>query len=289
MPEVTRFAPSPTGRLHLGHVYSALFAARLGGMLLRIEDIDHTRCREEFVKTIIDDLALLGFSFTNPMRQSKRMAAYTAALKQLQTAGLVYPCFCTRSELALAADHVRPRAYSGRCKKLSAVERKARIARGDPFALRLDTAAAHEQAGELGFTDHCVGAMPVDYAVIGDPVIARKELAVSYHLACVVDDAAQGVTLVTRGNDLLEACHIQRLLQALLGLPEPRYCHHPLLLGADGKRLAKRRGVASFGELAAGGVLSLERLHQDFESWFAGLNCASVMQCACSHKERPQA
>ena len=272
MDYITRFAPSPTGRLHLGHIYSALFAAQMGRMQLRIEDIDHTRCREEFITAIEQDLGLLGLHFSDPMRQSTRLADYTKAITTLTQAGLTYPCFCTRSELSLSAHHKRPHIYPGTCKTISVKVRRQRMMRGDSYALRLDTERSRERADQLNFTDLCVGVIAVDYASIGDPVIARKEMATSYHLACVLDDAAQGISLVTRGEDLLAACHIQRLLQALLGLPEPTYCHHPLLRDAQQQRLAKRKGSASFAQLMHSGAISPEQLKKDFAAWFAAVS-----------------
>lgn len=252
---VTRFAPSPSGRLHLGHAYSALVAwqaARENGgrFLLRIEDIDPGRCRPEFDAGILEDLAWLGLSWEEPvMRQSRRMDAYAAALTALQDRDMLYPCFCTRKDIQReidAAGHAPHMAgpegpvYPGTCRRLSMDERAARIAAGDAHAIRLRMDEAVLAAGPLAFYDRTAGTVSVEAAVFGDVVLARKDVPTSYHLAVVVDDAAQGVTLVTRGEDLLPATHVHRVLQALLALPEPDYAHHRLLTDGDGRRFAKR-------------------------------------------------
>jgi glutamyl-Q tRNA(Asp) synthetase len=245
---VTRFAPSPTGYLHLGHAFAAITAARAGTpFLLRIEDLDHGRAREEFVTAIFDDLAWLGLSWPQPvLRQSARGAAYEAALAALDTEGLVYPCFCTRKEIAdeIARASEAPQGpdgplYPGTCRHLSIAERRARIAAGAPYALRLDAAAAAARAGPLTFREKNE-IVVVDPFVFGDAVLARKDMPAAYHLAVVMDDAFQGVTLVTRGEDLLPASHVQRLLQALLALPEPAYAHHRLILDTQGRKFSKR-------------------------------------------------
>lgn len=254
---VTRFAPSPTGHLHLGHAYSALFAWRLaasagGRFLLRIEDIDPGRCRPEFEDSIIEDLAWLGLEWTAPVwRQSERMVAYAAALTKLEEMGLLYPCFCTRKDIAaeigrsaaaphLAHDGPDGPVYPGICKSLDTATRAARIVAGEPHALRLDMDAAIARAGSLTWHDRTRGEQTAAPELFGDVVLARKDVATSYHLAVTVDDAAQGVTLVTRGTDLFAATHIHRLLQALLGLEVPEWHHTPLLTNSDGERLAKR-------------------------------------------------
>jgi len=251
--EVTRFAPSPTGLLHLGHAFSALFACtearRSGGrFLLRIEDIDVGRCREEFVAAIAEDLAWLGLEWERPVRrQSEHFDDYRAALERLRAEGLLYPCFCTRA--AIQAEIARAGAaphgsegplYPGTCRRLPESERSARIAAAESYALRLDAARAAERAGPLFWEDAEAGRVPADPASHGDVVLARKDAPASYHLAVTVDDAIQGVTLVTRGRDLFAATHVHRLLQAVLGLPTPRYWHHRLLTDAGGRRLAKR-------------------------------------------------
>jgi glutamyl-Q tRNA(Asp) synthetase len=250
---VTRFAPSPTGRLHLGHAYSALFAWRLaeeagGRFLLRIEDIDAGRCRREFEAGILEDLTWLGLRWEEPVwRQSARMPVYAEALARLEAKDLLYPCFCTRQDIAreIADAGHAPHGpdgplYPGTCRHLSSAERSARLAAGTPYALRLKMDGAMAAAGPLGFTDRGAGRIAVDGAPFGDVVLARKDVPTSYHLAVAVDDAAQGVTLVSRGLDLLPATHVHRILQALLGLPEPGYAHHRLLTDAAGRRFAKR-------------------------------------------------
>jgi len=257
---VTRFAPSPSGRLHLGHAYSALVAWQAardsgGRFLLRIEDIDPGRCRPEFDAGILEDLAWLGLTWEEPvMRQSARMDAYAAALSGLQQRGLLYPCFCTRKDIQREIDDAghAPHltgpdgpVYPGTCRRLSEDERAARIAAGERHAIRLrmnDAVAMAEDstAGPLTFHDQTAGTVPVDATVFGDVVLARKDIPTSYHLAVVVDDAAQDVTLVTRGEDLLPATHVHRVLQSLLDLPEPDYAHHALLTDSTGRRFAKR-------------------------------------------------
>ncbi len=248
---VTRFAPSPTGRLHIGHAYSALFAARAaegGRFLLRIEDIDAGRGRLEFEEGIYEDLAWLGLEWETPVRrQSDHFDDYRAAMRKLDEDGLIYPCFCTRKDIqrevgnADQAPHGPDGVlYPGTCRALSPDEREALVAAEEPHALRLDMEKAMERTGPLTFIDRAHGYTEVLGLGCGDVVLARKDVPTSYHLAVTVDDAIQGVTLVTRGEDLLHATHIHRILQALLGLPEPEYWHHGLLTGEDGKRYAKR-------------------------------------------------
>jgi glutamyl-Q tRNA(Asp) synthetase len=272
---VTRFAPSPTGFLHLGHAYAAFRAheaARAGGgrFILRIEDIDTTRCRPEFERAIFEDLRWLGITWEEPVRrQSEHFADYAAALARLEAAGLVYPCFCTRKEIAaeIARAGIAPSAsesmegvYPGTCRSLSEDARARRMADGGVYALRLDLAKARERhAGVLQFVEHGsgpngeTGTQTARPELSGDIVLARKELPTSYHLAVVVDDALQGVTLVTRGQDLFAATSIQRLLQLLLGFPVPDYAHHPLVLDAEGRKVSKRdRGVTLAGLREAG-------------------------------------
>jgi glutamyl-Q tRNA(Asp) synthetase len=250
---VTRFAPSPTGTLHLGHAYAARFAkARGQRFLLRMEDIDRARVRPEFDAGIRDDLAWLGLSWDGPVLcQSERFNAYRAALGRLDGQGLLYPCFCTRSEIAaeiaraIEAPHgPEGPLYPGTCRALSAAERQARIESGAPYALRLDCEAAARRLPALTFHEsgECPehGDIVVDPLLFGDVVLARKDTPASYHLAVVVDDAFQDVTLVTRGHDLLPATHIQRVLQTLLDLPAPAYAHHRLILDKDGRKFSKR-------------------------------------------------
>jgi glutamyl-Q tRNA(Asp) synthetase len=259
---VTRFAPSPTGHLHLGHAYAALVAAGNGErFLLRIEDIDAARCRPEFEDAIFEDLEWLGLAWETPaLRQSTRFPAYRAALDLLSARGLAYPCFCTRTDIAAAsqAPHgPEGSLYPGTCRHLTQAERGARIGRGDAYALRLDVAKAAAQAGALSFVEYGkrIAADPV---LLGDIVLARKETPSSYHLAVVVDDAYQGVTLVTRGEDLLPATPVQRLLQTLLGLPEPAYAHHKLILDAAGKKFSKRDGAVTLRAMREAGVTPAE-------------------------------
>lgn len=250
---VTRFAPSPTGHLHLGHAHSALFAAaraRQGGgrFLLRIEDIDPGRCRPEFVDAILEDLAWLGLSWDGGVRrQSEHLSDHARALAALDEMGLLYPCFCTRTDIqdeVARAGHA-PHGpdgvlYPGLCRRLSAAERARRLAAGESFALRLDMRRAAALAGPLTWTDRGRGVMAAKPESFGDVVLARKDVPTSYHLAVAVDDHLQGVSLVTRGEDLFEASHVHRLLQALLGLDVPEYHHHGLLRDDQGRRFAKR-------------------------------------------------
>ena len=267
MPVTTRFAPSPTGLLHLGHAHAALAAwsaARGAGgrFLLRIEDIDGTRCRPEFTAAILEDLGWLGLDWDGEVRvQSRHMAEYRAALDRLAARGLLYPCFCTRAAIAreAAAAGAAPHGpdgppYPGTCRRLAPVVRAARVAAGEPHALRLDMAAALALApAGLSFEEAGAGRIRCDPAPFGDVVLARKEVPASYHLCVTHDDALQGVTLVTRGVDLQPATHLHRLLQALLGWPEPRYAHHRLLADAEGRRLAKRDGAPSLRALREAG------------------------------------
>ena len=275
---VTRFAPSPTGRLHVGHGWSALLAmdmARANGGLfrLRIEDIDGTRSRPEHVAGIIEDLGWLGIQWDGDIVfQSERLDRYDAALGRLRAMGLLYPCFCTRAEVQVqwAASASAPHGpegpvYPGTCRNLRATEASRRIAKGAPHAWRLDMGKAVELAGgdltwsSLPSRTEGVKATPL---VHGDVVLARKDAPASYHLSCTLDDAAMGVTHVLRGDDLRAATDIHRLLQALLGLPSPVYCHHPLLVGADGRRLAKRDGSIALADLRAQGT-DPQRLAED--------------------------
>lgn len=258
----TRFAPSPTGLLHLGHAHSALFAARAGSrFLLRIEDIDATRCRPEYTATLLEDLAWLGLAWEGtPRVQSTRMPHYRATLEALQHRGLLYPCFCTRGDIAaaIAAAHGPAAIYPGTCRDLPRAEAEARIAAGRPYALRLDTARALAATGPLSFTDLIHGPRRCTPEAQGDVVLARKDIPASYHLCVTQDDAEQGVTLVTRGEDLLEATDIHRLLQALMGWPEPLYAHHGLITDEQGKRLAKRDQAPTLRAMRASGMSPAE-------------------------------
>ena len=256
MHPVTRFAPSPTGRLHLGHAYSALLAhdfarAREGSFLLRIEDIDPGRVRAEYVDGIIEDLLWLGLEWDADMvYQSERLERYAAALERLQGMGLLYPCFCTRADIAasVAAPHGPEGAlYPGTCRDLRGPD----LSR--PHAWRLDVAKAVALTGPLTWTND---GEPVRAApeTLGDVVLARKDAPASYHLAVTVDDADQGITDVVRGRDLFASTHVHRLLQALLDLPVPDYHHHALLADAAGERLAKRHRAPTLADLRAGGM-----------------------------------
>ncbi|HUD95738.1 tRNA glutamyl-Q(34) synthetase GluQRS [Sphingobium sp.] len=274
---VTRFAPSPTGRLHVGHGWSALLAMDMaraaGGTLrLRIEDIDGTRSRPEHVAGIIEDLRWLGVEWDGEIAfQSQRLDSYDAALDRLRAMGLLYPCFCTRADIqaSLTAPHGPEGAlYPGTCRGLDAAESARRIAVGDAHAWRIDMAQAAERVGELrwaslSFPEEKQGAstglartesVQADPLAHGDVVLARKDAPASYHLSCTLDDAAMGVTHVLRGDDLRGATDIHRLIQALLDLPSPAYVHHPLLVGPDGRRLAKRDGSIALADLRARGV-----------------------------------
>jgi glutamyl-Q tRNA(Asp) synthetase len=266
-PTVTRFAPTPSGYLHLGHAYAALVAwesarAADGRVLLRIEDIDRARCRTEFEQGILEDLLWLGLDWDGePVRQSERMALYDQALDRLDRRGVLYPCFCTRrrirAEIAHAGQAPHGPAgeaiYPGICRSLSAAERRRRVVAGEPFALRLDVGRALALTGPLSWHDLRAGLVQARPESLGDVVLARKDVPSSYHLAVTVDDAEQGVTLVTRGEDLFHATHIHRLLQALLELPEPRYYHHNLIADSTGLRLAKRNRAVTLRTLRQSG------------------------------------
>ena len=255
---VTRFAPSPTGYLHLGHARAALFAWSHGDCLLRLEDIDPGRCRPEYAAAIPEDLAWLGLRPHGPVRvQSQHLPEYRAVLDALAARGLVYPCFCTRADIAASANapHDLDGApfYPGTCRTLDPALRADRLARGDRHALRLDMAAAAAQAGPLTYAE-AGERHPCHPEAFGDAVLGRKDAPASYHLCATCDDAVQGVTLVTRGEDLRSATHLHRLLQALMRWPEPGYAHHPLLLDAAGRRLSKRDGALTLRALREAGV-----------------------------------
>ncbi len=263
---VTRFAPSPTGFLHQGHAIAARTAwqrarAADGRFLLRLEDIDRVRCREAFAQAILADLRWLGLDWDGDvLRQSNRFALYRAALDALAARRLLYPCFCSRAEIAreVARSTTAPHGpdggalYPGTCRTLPETARAARLAAGDPHVLRLDMAAALAGAPPLSFVDETQGEVAAHPDMFGDVVLGRRDAPASYHLCACFDDAAQGVTLVTRGEDLLEATHLHRLLQHLMGWPTPAYAHHPLLLGADGRRLSKRDGAQPLRERKEG-------------------------------------
>jgi glutamyl-Q tRNA(Asp) synthetase len=277
MPPVFRFAPSPNGFLHLGHAYSALLnfdrARETGGrLLLRIEDIDATRCRPEYEAAIYEDLAWLGIAWETPVRrQSEHLADYRAALEELSALGLVYPAFESRAEIARLvaareADGPWPRdpddapLYPGSAKSLSADERDRLIATGAPYALRLDIAAACRRASSLTWTelgegpDGECGIVPAQPEAWGDVILARKETPTSYHLSVALDDAVQSVSEVVRGQDLFHATSVHRLLQVLLGLPEPAYRHHQLIRDEAGRKLSKSSSATGLRELRDAGA-----------------------------------
>ncbi len=269
---ITRFAPSPTGYLHRGHAFSALTAFQAaqdagGRFLLRIEDIDATRCRPEYEAAILEDLAWLGLSWETPVRrQSEHLADYHTDIEALRERGLVYRCFKTRKEIDIGrAPHEPAVPYVGA--PLPAAEEAERLSHGEAFAWRLSLAAAREALGGFGGLtfieqgagpDGETGVIQARPETAGDIVLARKDVGVAYHLAVVHDDALQGATHVIRGHDLFEAAHIQRLLQALLDLPTPTYRHHGLLIGPDGKRYAKRDKAQTLRELRAAGVTAAD-------------------------------
>jgi glutamyl-Q tRNA(Asp) synthetase len=284
MPPVFRFAPSPNGYLHLGHAYSALLnfdLARASGgrFLLRIEDIDATRCRPEFEAAIYEDLGWLGLAWETPVRrQSDHLADYREALAKLSAQGLIYPAFESRAEIAKLvaqreANGQWPRdpdgvpLYPGMAKSLSSGERARLLESGAPFALRLDTTAAWARAGDLGWTElgegphgetGVVAARPQAW---GDVILARRETPTSYHLSVVIDDALQGVTEVVRGADLFWSTSVHRLLQQLLGLPQPAYRHHRLILDGAGRKLSKSTQTTGLRELRAGGATPADIRH----------------------------
>ena len=268
LPPVFRFAPTPNGALHLGHAYSALLNQRLaadsnGRLLLRIEDLDRTRCKPQFEAAILDELAWLGLSFDAPARrQSEHSDDYARALARLQALGLVYPCFCSRAEVArlsVARDPDGAPLYAGTCRALSADESANRVARGEKAARRLDMGRARAcLSAPLAWREFGEGPeaheRPAEPAQWGDVVLAGRDLAASYHLAVTVDDALQGVTDVVRGRDLLAATSVHRLLQELLELPAPRYRHHRLVLDASGAKLSKSRNSPSLAALRIRGL-----------------------------------
>lgn len=277
LPPVFRFAPSPNGYLHLGHALSALLnadkaRAAAGRLLLRIEDIDATRCRPEYEAAIYEDLAWLGLQWEQPVRrQSEHCGGYRASLAQLDAVGLIYPSFESRAEIARLVtergvdwprDPDGAPLYPGDAKSMPQAERARRMASGEPYALRLDMAAALARTGPLTWTETGegpeTGTVAVDPSAWGDVILARKETPTSYHLSVVVDDAAQGVTDIVRGRDLLHATSVHRVLQTLLGLPQPRYHHHRLILDSDGRKLSKSTAATGLRELRAQGATAAE-------------------------------
>jgi glutamyl-Q tRNA(Asp) synthetase len=260
---IARFAPSPTGPLHLGHAYAAVFAYDLamekgGRFFLRFEDIDVTRVRDQYYLAIERDLVWLGIHWDGtPIRQKDRLPAYTDSLQKLKSLHVVYPCFCTRREIqqelksVIHAPHgpEGEAMYPGTCRDLTPTERAERIGQGQAHCWRLDARRAIELTGPLVFEDQIKGRLDVDPLLLGDVVLARKDIATSYHLAVVTDDHFQGVTDVTRGEDLLSSTHVHRILQSLLGLAVPVYHHHRLIVDEAGKRLAKRDDAVSLATL----------------------------------------
>ena len=250
----TRFAPSPNGPLHLGHAYAAIVAhdlarARGGQFLLRIEDIDGTRSRADLVPEVLADLEWLGLAWDGPVTfQSSRLGAYAAAGERLKAMGLLYPCTCTRAEIAAAATQAGPDGplYPGTC--------RGRDDNPAGAAWRIDMVRAMDRTGSLSWIDELAGEQQARPGQFGDVVLLRKEAPASYHLAATLDDAEQGITLVTRGGDLFAASHVHRLLQALLGLSVPIWHHHALLVEANGRKLAKRRGSPALGDLRRSGA-----------------------------------
>lgn len=274
MSVVTRFAPSPTGDLHLGHILAAKVARDLarespGGIfLLRHEDIDGGRVKEEYYERIEEDLGWLGLGWDgDPVRQSSRRGAYAKALDKIRDLGLAYPCFCTRKDILAEIGNIfsAPHGnegiiYPGICRNLDPQEGQERIAKGEPHTWRLDSVKALGYHGEITFHDLAHGSSPVDVMVNGDVVLARKDIGTSYHLAVVVDDAFQCVTHVTRGDDLFGATHVQRQIQAILSYQEPLYLHHALVRDEKGFRLAKRNAAMSIRTLRQSGLSPAEIL-----------------------------
>ena len=277
---ITRFAPSPTGQLHLGHLYSAHIAHQLaqsqgGQFLLRFEDIDTTRVRDPFYQAIEDDLDWAGIEAPKPyLRQSERLDAYSLAIEQLKSLGVLYPCFCSRKDIQRELAHITnaPHGsdgphYPGTCRNLGSSEIQQNLAAGKTPSWRLDCAKASKLTGTLGFHDTYFGETPVNPGLLGDIILARKDIGTSYHIAVVVDDAYQNITDVVRGEDLLDSTHIHRVLQKLLNLPQPRYHHHPLVTDDAGERLAKRHEA-----------LALQSLREDQK-----LSAASALDMAKAH------
>ena len=274
---VTRFAPSPTGLLHLGHAHAAYTAwrrARAGGgrFLLRVEDIDRERCRPDYTAAIIQDLRWLGLDWDGEvLLQSQRMPLYSTCLEGLAARGLIYPCFCSRAEIRASASAPHGPdggpVYPGTCRRLVPRERAALLATGAPRAWRLDMTRALKSAPPLHFTDEDEGDVLARPEAFGDIVLARRDAPASYHLCSAHDDAAQGVTLVSRGADLLAATHVHRLLQHLMGWPVPRYAHHRLIADAAGRRLSKREGNGQVSTLREAGVPAAEVWRQIGASW----------------------
>jgi len=262
----TRFAPSPTGNLHLGHLYAAMVAHDLaqklnGEYLLRFEDIDRTRVRKEYYDSILEDLYFFNFEHAEPpigQLTDDRVLAYAAALNRLEQLGVTYPCFCTRKDIANElksltnaphAEDILTQHYPRTCRKLTLEEIDSNLKAGKVPAIRLDAEKARALTGELSFTDLRHGITPIDHHILGDCILARRDIGTSYHIASVVDDAHQKISHVTRGDDLLESTHLHRILQTLLGFQEPIYLHHPLVVDIKNERLAKRSKSISIKKL----------------------------------------
>ncbi len=286
MTVVTRFAPSPTGELHLGSAYSARIAWRRardagGTFLVRIEDIDIRRCRREYETAMLADLRWLGLAWDGEVRrQSDHFADYGRVMDRLDARGLVYPCFCTRADIAASTTAPHPTTmgpdgplYPGTCRHLSNEERRRRIAAGIEHCMRFDCARAAEQAGAYSFHDETLGWIEGRPLLMGDFVIARKDTPTSYHLSVTVDDHLQGVTLVTRGIDLLPSTHVHALLQKLLGYAAPQYAHHPLLTDASGRRFAKRDRDLTIRALRESGRTPAE-VFEMIDGW----SCATLVK-----------
>ncbi len=271
----TRFAPSPTGHLHLGHAYSALFAAQASGdinarLILRLEDIDPGRSKKEYEDQIFSDLRWLGLRWHEPVRrQSRHMDDYASALDRLTGMELLYPCFCSRAAIrreiaaSSSAPHDIPKGpdgplYPGTCRDITAMQREDLKAAGQPFALRLNMSQAMAIAGTLYWHDADQGTLQATPEIFGDVIVARKETPTSYHIAVTLDDHLQGISLITRGQDLFHASHVHRLLQSLLDLDQPDYHHHRLIEDDTGRRLAKRDNAATLMALRASGTTTAQ-------------------------------
>lgn len=287
IPMRTRFAPSPTGRLHLGHVLAARVAHALarttseGEFLLRFEDIDVTRVRPGYVGGIEEDLRWLGLDWDGEsLCQTTRLAAYEEALTALKQDGWVYPCFCTRREIqrewaSMASAPQGPEGppYPGTCRKLSTEARESQLSAGVPHAWRLDSHRVAQRLGQLDFFDLAHGRVAVRAELGGDVVLARKDIGAAYHLAVVVDDAYQQVSHVTRGEDLLAATHVHRILQEILGLPQPVYLHHALVCDASGQRLAKRAESYAIHAMRAAGMCPEDIMKLTETPFQAAMSC----------------
>lgn len=272
---ITRFAPSPTGRLHMGHAFSALFAESLaiterGKFLLRIEDIDKNRCRKEYTEGIYEDLEWLGIRWDSEVLiQSTRFDEYKNSINILREMEVLYPCFCSRkkieaeqSNVGLAPHGSMQPKYSGNCRYIGPEERENRIAKREPHSWRIDCGKALSITGQLQWVDRAAGTINVESSILGDVIISRKDIETSYHLAVTLDDAHQGVSLVSRGKDLMESTHVHRLLQCLLDLPVPQWYHHKLIKDSKGKRFSKREGSLTLKEMRDSGI-SAEYLRRE--------------------------